>query len=69
LRKLLFETDSIAENHNQSNFIVVEPSPNGYVYKTLPQLSLRKYCGRGDRKIVRARVSWSFVVQQCLFVS
>lgn len=35
----------------------VEPNPNEYIYKTLPNLTLREYHGRWVRKVVRARGS------------
>ena len=36
-RKLLFATEETAkENHNLSQFRIVEPIANGYIYKTLP---------------------------------
>jgi len=51
-------------NHNQSKYRVLEPSPIGYIYKRTPALRLREYCGRENRKILRAkefRFCWKIV--------
>jgi hypothetical protein len=36
LRKLLFATETIIENHNQSKCRAVDPSPSGYIYNSTP---------------------------------
>jgi len=36
--------ETTTENHNQSICRAVEPSPNGYIYKTFPHLRLREHC-------------------------
>jgi hypothetical protein len=46
----------IKENHNQSKHRVVEPSPNGHIYKTIRSLRFKELYRRGaERKTVRAR--------------
>jgi hypothetical protein len=51
--------EDTTENHNGPKCRVVEPSPNGYIYKTL--LRLREHCGRGGREMVRARGTGGFI--------
>jgi hypothetical protein len=46
-------------NHNQSKCRVVEPSPNGYIYKYNSQPEAWGSFRRRSRKIVRARGSES----------
>lgn len=50
LKKLVFATKNILENHNHPICRAREPSLNGYIYKTLPDLRLRKHGGKIDRK-------------------
>lgn len=47
------------ENKNQSKCGVVALSPNGILLQNTLHLRLRELCGRGDKKIVRARGSES----------
>lgn len=49
----LHQIGTITENYNQLKLRVVESSPNGY--KTLQYLRLTERCGRGGRKILKAR--------------
>lgn len=53
-------TDTVTENHNQPKVRIVEASPHRNIWKMLPHLRLRKHCGRGNRKIARARESGVF---------
>jgi hypothetical protein len=39
----LQQMETATEKQNQSKYRVVEPSPNGYIYKILPQLRLREH--------------------------
>jgi hypothetical protein len=59
----LHQTEPIIENHKQSKYRVVEPSPNSYIFKTCLHLRLREHCGIGEEKILRAfAVRWCFLV-------
>jgi hypothetical protein len=61
-RKLpLQETETITGDHNQSKCRVMLPSLNGYIYKALQHLSLRKHWRRGHQKIVGPRGSGSLL--------
>jgi hypothetical protein len=53
--------ENTTQNHNQSKCRVVEARPNGYIYKIFPYLKYKEHCGRGDRKILRARRTGNFL--------
>jgi hypothetical protein len=42
---------SIAEKHNQPKSRLVEPSSNGYIYKTLPYISSGNIEGEGLERL------------------
>ena len=45
------QMETTTENHNQSKCRVVEPSPNGYIYKTLQSLKFREHCEKGVERL------------------
>lgn len=55
-----FQLQKITANHTQLKCRILQYSPNGCISNTIPSLLFRHACGRGDRKIVRARGPGSF---------
>lgn len=53
LRKHPFETESMTEDHNQSKYRVVEPSPSGYLQAS-PAFKAQGILEKRRGKIVRA---------------
>ena len=56
-------------NHNLSICRIVEPSPNGYVHKTLLHLRLRKQCGREESKYCKGQRIRQFAVKLWLLIT
>ena len=49
-------TETMTENHNQSKYRVMEPTPSGYMYKMFPYLRLSEnWEGAVGIGIVRAK--------------
>lgn len=52
--------ENTAENHNQSKYIIMKHSPEGYIYNTIPHLRLKDHCFKGAWKDCRnQRGLWS----------
>ena len=51
----LKQTEAAKENHTWSKCRVAEPSSHRQIYSTTPTPRFREHCGRGERKILRAR--------------